>query len=532
MTGGSAASSAGVLSRANELNQLSSRINTVTDDITKADKEYAQLVRDKNAAEYEQATAQAELRAAEDSLLRLELDETHRSELIQNQKDSIAAIERELTSTNQRIKRNSDETGLIRTKIIEHEKEAEVLKDQIEDAIRGQDELSQKRESVSMALSELRAQGASLSAEKDALTKAVRQLSVLRDEMTGSRARQLETIAALKNSNEEICLNIKTKEQESAAIQAQIRKQRKTLQDLGSMKMKIEADRSNLNREIQDQHNRVTALVKEYSRLEQKKDSAQNEEKMIVDKLWETYELSRSAAVKAADKIDSMSAAQKRISALKRQISELGNPNIGAIDEFERVNTRYSFLTTQRDDVEKAKSELLGIIGEITTQMCEIFTREFALISECFGDTFKELFGGGRAMLSLEDENDVLGSGIEIHVQPPGKSLRTLTLLSGGEKAFVAIAIYFAILTVRPPPFVVLDEIEAALDDSNVLRFATHLRRMSDRTQMIVITHKRATMEESDVLYGVTMQELGVSNTLRIDLEEAEKHMKASKPAG
>jgi len=184
------------------------------------------------------------------------------------------------------------------------------------------------------------------------------------------------------------------------------------------------------------------------------------------------------------------------------------------------------FLTSQRDDVEKAKTELIGIIDEITAQMREIFLREFEVINKNFETTFKELFGGGRASLILEEPDDVLNCGIEIQVQPPGKSLKTLSLLSGGEKAFVAIAIYFAILSVRPPPFVVMDEIDAALDDANVLRFSSHMRRMSNNTQMIVISHKRGTMEEADVLYGVTMQELGVSSILMIDLDEAEKHMK------
>jgi len=231
--------------------------------------------------------------------------------------------------------------------------------------------------------------------------------------------------------------------------------------------------------------------------------------------------------VNAGTPIESIAEAQRRISALKREITELGNPNIGAIDEFERVNTRYTFLTSQRDDVEKAKTELVGIIDEITAQMREIFLREFEVINKNFETTFKELFGGGRASLILEEPDDVLNCGIEIQVQPPGKSLKTLSLLSGGEKAFVAIAIYFAILTVRPPPFVVMDEIDAALDDANVLRFSSHMRRMSNNTQMIVISHKRGTMEEADVLYGVTMQELGVSSILMIDLDEAEKHMKS-----
>jgi len=215
--------------------------------------------------------------------------------------------------------------------------------------------------------------------------------------------------------------------------------------------------------------------------------------------------------------------AQKRTGELKREIGKLGTPNLGAVEEFERVNTRYTYLTEQRDDIEKAKDELTGIIGEITAEMKELFTRGFQEISDSFRETFTELFGGGKAALELEDPDDVLGCGIEIKVQPPGKMLKTITLLSGGEKAFVAIALYFAILKIRPTPFVVMDEIEAALDDANIVRFTEYMRRMTTNTQFLVITHRRRTMEEADVLYGVTMQEKGVSQVITVDLDEAEK---------
>ncbi len=220
-----------------------------------------------------------------------------------------------------------------------------------------------------------------------------------------------------------------------------------------------------------------------------------------------------------------MQKANKEIHELRRQISALGTPNIGAIEEYERVNTRYEFLTGQRDDVEKAKTELLGIIREITDEMREVFLTHFQEIDRCFRETFLELFGGGKAALALEDENNVLECGIEIKVQPPGKALSNISLLSGGEMAFVAIALYFAILKVRPTPFCVMDEIEAALDEANVTRFAEYMRRMSDKTQFLVITHRRGTMEEADLLYGVTMQEKGVSTVIELDLEAAQKTM-------
>ena len=214
-----------------------------------------------------------------------------------------------------------------------------------------------------------------------------------------------------------------------------------------------------------------------------------------------------------------------RIAELKRKITNLGTPNLGAIEEYARVNERYTYLTGQRDDVLNSKKELERIIKDITSQMTEIFVQEFAKIDHYFGKVFEEMFGGGKGSLVLEDPNEPLTCGIEIRVQPPGKQLKTITLLSGGEKAFVATALYFAILKVRPTPFCILDEIDAALDDRNVERFASYLHNLSAKTQFVVITHRRGTMEASDVLYGVTMQEQGISKLLRLDLNQMEQQL-------
>ena len=189
---------------------------------------------------------------------------------------------------------------------------------------------------------------------------------------------------------------------------------------------------------------------------------------------------------------------------------------MAAVEEYREVSGRYEFLKSQIDDAEKSRGDLLSLIRDLTRQMRDLFLERFARINENFGSTFRELFEGGTASLALSDPEDVLGSGIEISVQPPGKIVTHLEALSGGEKALVAIALYFAIMKVNPPPFCVMDEIEAALDDVNVDRFAAYLRRMNESTQFIAITHRRGTMEEADVLYGVTMQDEGVSKLLEL----------------
>ena len=268
----------------------------------------------------------------------------------------------------------------------------------------------------------------------------------------------------------------------------------------------------------------VLTLIEKAEKAYDAKKAAEMEEKQLLDKLWDNYELSHSAAEAVRRPIESAAKSNRRIAELKKEMSSLGTPNLGAIDEYARVSERYEFLASQRDDVEKAKNELLGIISDITGEMRTIFTREFTAINESFRETFTELFGGGKAELTLEPGEDVLTCDIDIKVQPPGKALTTLSLLSGGETAFVAIALYFAIIKVRPTPFCVMDEIEAALDEANVIRFAEHMRKIANRTQFIVITHRRGTMEEADFLYGVTMQEKGVSKVIELDLDEAEKH--------
>jgi chromosome segregation protein len=294
---------------------------------------------------------------------------------------------------------------------------------------------------------------------------------------------------------------------------------------LNEEKLALEAQRTAQNRASQEMNENLLNLERSASKLEQKIATSALEEKQILDRLWEHYELSHSDAQAQRIELESVPKASRRIGELKRDISALGTPNIGAIEEYDRVNTRYTYLTGQRDDVESAKADLEKIIAEITSEMTRIFAQQFKLLSESFQTTFVELFGGGQARLELEDETDILGCGIEIKAQPPGKTLKTISLLSGGEKAFVAIALYFSILKVHPTPFCVMDEIEAALDDVNVTRYARYMRTLAGRTQFIVITHRRGTMEEADVLYGITMQEQGVSKILTINLNDMAKEL-------
>ena len=391
---------------------------------------------------------------------------------------------------------------------------------------RAKTNLASVRYQYDMALEEqssLRSDISSLEAENRATAASSEQLRLLLDGISGDSETRKNAVSAAERQIESFNARIAEKEAERGTFAAEIKSIKDEISRIGLSKLELEGKRTKAEKDAQQRNAEINELERLTARIEQKKLASDMEEKQIMDKLWDNYELGHTAANAIRQPVQNIQKANRAIAELRKEISSLGTPNIGAIDEYERVNSRYEFLAGQRDDVEKAKTELVDIIRDITAEMKAVFVERFNEIDESFRQTFLELFGGGKAALVLEDEKDVLNCGIDIKVQPPGKAVSTISLLSGGEMAFVAIALYFAILKVRPTPFCVMDEIEAALDEANVERFAAYMRRMSDRTQFLVITHRRGTMEEADMLYGVTMQEKGVSAVIELDLENAQK---------
>ncbi len=371
-------------------------------------------------------------------------------------------------------------------------------------------------------LTQVQTEAASLQAERSAKEASAQQLEDVKAAMAAGGEQRQALMADYEKKNARIDETLREHEARGQELARRAEDMREQLRSITGRRLELEGKRTQADKDAQRRNEELIAQERLVGSIERQTLAAEMEEKQLVDRLWDTYELTRTAAQAQRQSIESLSAANRRIAELRRAIRELGTPNLGAIEESQRVGERYDYLTEQRDDIAKAKGELLTIIADITRQMEEIFTREFAAISESFRATFLELFGGGKASLRLEDESDVLNCGIEIKVQPPGKAVSNISLLSGGEKAFVAIALYFSILRLKPTPFCVMDEIEAALDEENVLRFAEYLHRL-DRTQFVVITHRRGTMEQADVLLGVTMQEKGVSQVIELDLAEAQK---------
>ena len=526
MTGGSVSRGSGVLSRAAELKELRGRADTMHARLADAKSAAEELARELEKARYELETAKGQQRAAEDEVLRLEGRQSHFDLLAQSLRESVENLEGEQAALAGRLADNETRARAAAEQIAAREREAQALRARADEQATGQTELLARSGELTEAVAQRKAELAALRVERETTVGRVEDLKRLRDDLSGDRAAREEMLSACRRT-------IKDAEREIAARQDQIetlRVRQQALRDrlaaLDQEKIELEAERTARSRAGQEMNGRLLDLERAASRLEQKIATSALEEKQILDRLWERYELSHSDAQAQRIELESRAKANRRIGELKRDIAALGTPNIGAIEEFDRVNTRYTYLSGQRDDVETAKGEIEGVIEDLTREMTSIFAEQFKLLSESFQSTFVDLFGGGQATLELEDENDILNCGIEIKAQPPGKTLKTISLLSGGEKAFVAIALYFSILKVHPTPFCVMDEIEAALDDANVTRYARYMRRLAGKTQFIVITHRRGTMEEADVLYGVTMQEQGVSKILTINLNDMTKELK------
>ena len=525
MTGGSVSRSAGILSRANELERLAQQREGVARQLADAARAMEETRREATAAAYEMETAQAQQRRHEDDILKLEERLGHLDTQLADLKKQRADQKGELELLQTRSAQIEADTRAARARVESLEGAAAALRAEAEGKVKGQSDAQERAAAIGEAIAELNMRLAALEAESQAVRQSMTELEQLRRDLSGDKAEREQMLTQFQEKNDSLEQEIGEKERQLQIIRRENGERQETIARINDEKLALEAQRNQADKDARDRNSALLGLEREVSVLEQKKAAAAMEEKNLLDKLWETYELSHQAAMAQRVELESVPKAQRRVGELKKSISSLGNINLDAIEEFQRINERYTYLTDQRDDVLKSKKELEGIIADITEEMRAIFAKQFAILNEAFKQTFVELFRGGKATLELEDPEDILNCGIEIKVQPPGKALKVLSLLSGGEKAFVAIALYFAILKVRPTPFVVMDEIEAALDDANVVRFAHYMRQMADKTQFIVITHRRGTMEEADVLYGVTMQEQGISRMLTINLNDVEKEL-------
>ena len=523
LTGGSVNKNASILSRRGEIDALTAEAKKYSGQAEELEAQLTELRRETDTIqatvdgiEAEEKTAREDLISAETLVKRLAAN-VEEAERLNEQ--ALREYD-ELTARVEQLRRQKISGGELVVKLTE---EVERLTKLAAEGIAAHEALAAELSTAAEAVTALQMEDITRQKDCEAARLAIEQME---NQQRGGEA----ALAELRQRQEHLIA-------ENAAIMAEIEEinagaqsgsseietLRRDIKEADEQRDRLEARRNILNRESSDVISKREAAANELIRLQEKSADMQDQQNNISTKMWEEYELTRSEAAEKAIVLEDIPAAQKRLSELRGRIRGLGAVNVAAIEEYEEVSGRYRFMKEQIDDAENAKKELTKLITELSAQMSAIFTERFAGINRHFGEIFRELFGGGHAELRLTDATDPLETGIEIIVQPPGKIIKNLSALSGGEQAFVAICIYFAILRVNPAPFVLIDEIEAALDDVNVGKFAAYLHRMTDHTQFISITHRRGTMEQGDVLYGVTMEEEGISKLLRLDVTEMEK---------
>ena len=521
-TGGSLSRSAGLFSRRQEIEELKKKTAALERKLDEAQQATDRWKDEVDGLNAQLTASSSEAVVAGGDKIRAEM-EVRRLEAARVQaEESAAQLEKELAGLALQLeesRRAADEALAEENRLAD---EIGELERELEELSGSDDAFLETRARLSEELGDQRL--ARLAAAKDAerLEEAIRTLQGRTGE-SGQHRRELERgIADLTALNEENRKKIEQIRDEKAESTKRIEALEAEIAAATRRRLEAEGKSTEQNQQVRALSEERERMSGEMARLAERKAAAETEYDQTVAKLWEEYQLTPGDAAGLCVEFDSAAELRRLVAEVRAKIRALGNVNVGAIEEFREVSESYNALKTQVTDVEKSKAELTRIIAELEEEMRTQFIASFKEINGHFGRIFRELFGGGSAMLSLADDADVLESGIDIQVSPPGKVIKNLSALSGGEQSLVAICIYFAILAVNPAPFCILDEIEAALDDVNVTRFAQYLRRISGSTQFIVITHRRGTMEAADVLYGVTMQEDGVSKLLRLDLDQVD----------
>ena len=521
LTGGSKGRSSGLLSRAAEIQQVREKAAALQKQAEAAQQEFRLRQEEFSASEAELDAARGELASAQEERIRMQSQSAQVSRELEQLSENAANLQREQADSAGRLAELSQQEQKIRQAIAQLEEQVAQAQEKSQELSGSREEQMARCDDISRTIQEIRMGEFSAQKDRDALEAAVAGLESRKQDAAGTIQRLTEEITLLRERITQLESQKGDALKRAEDLKEQARSKRESLQVLGQQRAALEQEAQKLREREREAVSQRENVGQELSRLQERSENLQKEYDQILTKLWEEYELTRREAEEMTKKIDDLPAAQRRLAELKNKIKALGAVNVGAVVEYREVAERYEFLKGQIEDVEKSKAELLELIQDLTKHMRQQFSDRFAQINQNFGQIFRELFGGGAAELSFTDDSDVLTSGIEIKVHPPGKIVTHIESLSGGEKALVAIAIYFAIMRVNPPPFCVLDEIEAALDEVNVARFAQYLRRMGDRTQFITITHRRGTMEGSDMLYGVTMQDQGISKLLALRTEEA-----------
>jgi len=520
MTGGSRTQNAGILSRASEIEKLNTQVIKLTGEFDEMQVSYKELLADLSACRADLAGTQADLTRAQEDVIRREGELKLIVDKLEDTLRSIDELADEKANAGERLAALGATVEDAKNRAKELEEHTASLRLEIEQANSGRARLGEDETELQKA--ENKAKMDILSIQKDTQAK-LEAVALLRHRIAnqGIKVEDLNReIGEIAQKSCDIRVNIAQLEEQAAQLRNRSKDTKTNIVGYIERKNELDARVSVLLQEERSKSSDREKLSAEVVRLEERKGVMQKELDDTVSKLYDEYQLTRSEAIELNIDLGDIAEARRKLQELKNKIRALGNVNVAAIDEYKEVSERYEFMSAQIADIEKSKTELEKLIGELTAKMAAQFREQFAKINRHFGETFSELFDGGKAELLLEDEHNVLECPIEIKVQPPGKNVQNIDLLSGGEKGLSAIALLFAILKVSPAPFCFFDEVEAALDDVNVVRYAQYARRMTKNTQFILITHRRGTMEEADILYGVTMQEKGVSKLLELKTAE------------
>lgn len=525
MTGGSRTQNAGILSRGNEIEKLKTALQAAETELRGMESDHKLFTEDLAAARADLEGAQGDLLRANEEKIRCEGE----LKLAREQLASVSGTVRELAEEKETLSARAEtileNAAAARTALETLSKDLQAKEELLEKLTGDRAALAAEREALSQKAADLKLQIMALEKDAQASTDEVQHLENRKLSHTDKQGALDSEIADYEQKNAQLLLNIENLRANAAQLRENTGDARQKIDELIAARDAIVKEQNDLRTLERAKSVERENLSGELARLEERKIAMRKEYDDLTAKLYEEYQLTRREAAALEIIIEDYAAAGKRLNELKGQIRALGSVNVSAIEEYKEVSERYEFMSEQISDVERSRDELNKLINELTDKMAEQFREKFRQINTAFGETFSELFGGGRAELLLSDERNILESDIEIKVQPPGKNLKSIEPLSGGEKGLAAISLLFAILKVTPAPFCIFDEVEAALDDVNVSRYAQYLRRMTGNTQFIVITHRRGTMEEADVLYGVTMQESGVSKLLELKTAEMAKQL-------
>ncbi|MBQ3417200.1 MAG: chromosome segregation protein SMC [Ruminococcus sp.] len=519
-TGGSRAKKSGLLSRESEIESLNRQASNLREKHAALSQELKRATSQCASCEADLLGARADLSNAQQEQVRLRAEYNACLNEYQQAQSQAQNIKTELISCEQKIEESKKTRVSAQKEMVKFTAEMENAEIKIKKLSGTRDEMAIKREERSEKLQELRLAVVALEKDIESVNAEISSAKLSGDDQQKRIEELLAERSQLQSQNEEIEEKISALSTEIESLLSQIKEYNEAIENLNTELNNFDKRSIELRQLEREKSSERELSSNELTRLEEKKISLRKQYDDIIAKLWEEYEMTLGEAQQQAITIENLTQARSRLSSLKQKIKALGTVNVAAIEEYKEVSERYTFMSAQVEDVEKSKKELLRLITDLTKQMKDVFVDSFAKINQNFGKTFRELFSGGEARLELTDPENILTSGIDIIVHPPGKIVVHLEALSGGEKALVAIALYFAIMKVRPAPFCVMDEIEAALDEVNVDRFAQYLRTLTAGTQFILITHRRGTMEEADVLYGVTMQDEGISKLLELRASE------------